>query len=247
MFDLNGHAALVTGAGQGMGSGIAKTLAMQGAAVIVNDYFEDRAESVAREISGAGGRAVAVQGDVTSLDSVYQMVRKARANVGAIDILVNNAGNAGESAMVPCPFREMLVEEWDRYLKVNLYGVLFCTKVVLNEMCDRDWGRIITISSEGYRTGTNIGICLYAAGKAGAVGFSKQLSSEVGQFGVMVNCIALGLMNNVPDADLITSKNPIPRPGTPEDVGASVAYLDSEEASWITGQVIPLNGGVVTA
>jgi 3-oxoacyl-[acyl-carrier protein] reductase len=247
MFDLNGHAALITGAGQGMGSGIAKTLAKQGAAVVVNDFYQDRAESTAEEIIKEGGRAVAMQADVTDLKSVRQMVDKARTDVGPIDILVNNAGNAGAGDMVPSPFRDMPVEEWDRYLKVNLYGVLYSTKVVLDDMCDRGWGRIITITSEGYRTGTNIGICLYAAGKAGAVGFSKQLSSEVGRLGVTVNCIALGLMDNVPGADEWTKNNPIPRPGTPVDTGAAVAYLASDEASWITGQVIPLNGGVVTA
>jgi 2-hydroxycyclohexanecarboxyl-CoA dehydrogenase len=247
MFDLNGHVALVTGAGQGMGAGIAKTLATQGATVIVNDFYGDRAESTAEEILKAGGKAVAVQADVTDLDSVRQMVDKARTEVGPIDILVNNAGNAGPGDMAPSPFRDMPVEEWDKYLQINLYGVLYCTKAVLDDMCDRGWGRIITITSEGYRTGTNIGICLYAAGKAGAVGFSKQLSSEVGRLGVMVNCIALGLMSNVPNAGEWTKDNPIPRPGTPEDTGAAVAYLASDEASWITGQVIPLNGGVVTA
>ncbi|MBM3133540.1 MAG: SDR family oxidoreductase [Chloroflexi bacterium] len=247
MFDLKGHTALVTGAGQNIGAGIAKALAAQNAAVIVNDYHLERAESVARDLLESGARALAVQGDVTDLESVRRMVNEAQTSVGPIDILVNNAGNAGAGAFVPIRFRDMPIEGWDQFLKVNLYGVLNCVKAVLDPMCERHWGRIITISSEGYRTGTSMGISLYAAGKAGAVGFSKQLSSEVGRFGVTVNCLVLGTMNTFPQAAQQTRSYPIPRPGTPEDIGAAAVFLASEEASWITGQAISVNGGVVTA
>lgn len=246
MFDLKGHTALVTGAGQNIGEGIAKALAKQGATMVVNDYYVERAESVANAIIEAGGRAIAVQGDVASLESVRRMVDKAQSVMGTIDILVNNAG-IPPTGMVPIKFKDMPVEDWDQYLKINLYGVLYCVKAVLDPMCERRWGRIITISSEGYRTGNSIGICMYAAGKAGAVGFSKQLSSEVGRSGVTVNCLVLGGMNTFPQAVQWAKAYPIPRPGTPEDIGAAVVYLASEEASWITGQAIPINGGVVTA
>ena len=247
MFNLKRHTALVTGAGQGVGAGIAKALAKQGAAVVVNDYYLERAQSTAREILATDGRAVAVQGDVTNLESIRKMVEAGRASFGAIDILVNNAGNAGVGAFVPTQFRDMPIKEWDKFIEINLYGVLHCVKVLLDEMCDRGWGRIITITSGAYRVGNGMGISLYAAGKAGAVGFSKQLSSEVGRFGVTVNCVEIAVINNVPGAEEWAKTKPIARPGTPADIGAAVVYLASEEASWITGQVIPVNGGSTTA
>jgi len=169
MFNLKRHTALVTGAGQGVGAGIAKALAKQGAAVVVNDYYLERAQSTAREILATDGRAVAVQGDVTNLESIRKMVEAGRASFGAIDILVNNAGNAGVGAFVPTQFRDMPIKEWDKFIEINLYGVLHCVKVLLDELCDRGWGRIITITSGAYRVGNGMGISLYAAGKAGAV------------------------------------------------------------------------------
>lgn len=247
MFDLTNHIGLVTGAGQGVGTGIAKALAGQGATVLVNDYYQDRAESVARQIESTGGKAIPMQGDVTDLTAFQQMVETARTSVGPIDILVNNAGNAGAGEFIPTQFRELSVENWDRFIKINLYAVLIGAKVVLDEMCNRGWGRIITISSAAWRTGNSMGISLYAAGKGGAIGFSKQLSSEVGKYGVTVNCVELGMINNVPMAEQLAKHVPMRRPGTPLDIAAAVTYLASEEASWITGQVIPVNGGSVTA
>lgn len=246
MFELKGRVTLVTGAGRNIGAGIARALAAGGAAVAVNDFFPDRARSVADEIHRAGGKSIAVPADVTDFAAVRRMVDETRAALGPVDILVNNAG-IPPTGMTPIKFREMPIEDWDKYLKINLYGVLYCVKAVLDSMCERGWGRIITISSEGYRSGAGMGICLYSAGKAGAVGFSKQLSSEVGRFGVTVNCIALAVMDTFPEARKSAAGYPIPRPGTPEDAAAAVIYLASEEASWITGQVIPLNGGHITA
>lgn len=247
MFDLSNRVALVTGAGQGVGTEIAKALAGQGATVIVNDYHQDRAESAANEILSAGGRAVPMQADVTDLTVFYEMADKVRASVGPIDILVNNAGNAGAGEFVPTQFRDLAVEDWDRFIKINLYAVLNGARVVLDDMCNRGWGRIITISSGAWRAGNGMGISLYAAGKGGAIGFTKQLSSEVGQFGVTVNCVELGMINNVPMADQWAKHVPMRRPGTPWDIAAVVIYLASEEASWITGQVLPVNGGSITA
>jgi NAD(P)-dependent dehydrogenase (short-subunit alcohol dehydrogenase family) len=230
-----------------VGAGIAKALAKQGAALVTNDYHLERAQSTTREILAAGGRAVAVQGDVTSLESVHKMIEVGRASFGSIDILVNNAGNAGAGAFVPAQFRDMPIEEWHKFIQVNLYGVLHCTKVLLDDMCDQGWGRIITITSGAYRTGNGQGITLYAAGKAGGVGFSKQLSSEVGRFGVTVNCVEIAVMNYITGAEEWAKSKPIARPGRPADVAAAVVYLASEEASWITGQVVTVNGGSVTA
>ncbi len=246
MFDLKGRVALVTGAGRNIGAGIARALAQQGAAVAVNDFYPDRAQSVAEEIRRGGGQAIAVPADVTAFNAVRRMVDETRFTLGPVDILVNNAG-IPPTGMTPTKFRELPIEEWDKYIKINLYGVLYCVKAVIDSMCERGWGRIITISSEGYRAGSGMGICLYSAGKAGAVGFSKQLASEVGRSGVTVNCISLAVMDTFPEARQSTRGYPIPRPGTPEDAAAAVIYLASNEASWITGQVIPLNGGHITA
>lgn len=246
MFSLHNRTALITGAGQGMGFGIARALAQQGAQVIINDFHQDRAETAAAQLRGEGLNAQGIAGDVSSLEAVTSMAGNIRQQWGPIDILVNNAGIPADG-MVPTPFREMPVSDWNRYLSLNLYGVLNCTKAVIDAMCETGWGRIVTISSEAWRSANGMGISLYAASKAGAVGFSRQLSSEVGKYGVTVNCIALGMMENVPGVDQVARHFPISRPGRATDAAACAVYLASEEAGWVTGQCIPVNGGVVTA
>jgi 2-hydroxycyclohexanecarboxyl-CoA dehydrogenase len=241
MFDLKGHVALVTGAGQGMGLGIARALAAQGARVAVNDYYPERAE-----VRDNGGTAVGIGADVSDLESVKKMVAEIERQLGPIDILVNNAGVPVDGMKIT-PFINTPVEDWERFLNINLRGVMNCVHSVLNGMCERRWGRIITISSESWRQGFNMGLSLYAASKAGAVGFMRQLSSEIAASGVTANCISLGTMNNTPKAEAIAKHSTtVGRAGTPEDVGAAVVYFASEEASWVTGQVLPLNGGGFT-
>jgi len=225
--------ALVTGAGQGVGAGIARALAEHGVAVVVNDLFPDRAEAVAAEV---GGRAVAF--DVTDLDAV----RAGFATAGPVDILVNNAGIPADG-FPQVDFKDSDPELWRRFVDLNLYGVLNCTHTVLPGMCDRGWGRVITISSEAGRVGLPIRVALYGAAKAGALGLTKHLAHEVGRFGVTCNALTLGTMEGVP---LDPSRVPIPRLGTGGDVGAMVAFLASDAAEWITGQVIGVNGGAVT-
>jgi 2-hydroxycyclohexanecarboxyl-CoA dehydrogenase len=246
MFDLKGHVALVTGAGQGMGLGIARALAAQGARVAVNDYYPERAEVAAAQIRDNGGTAVGIGADVSDLESVKKMVAEIERRLGPIDILVNNAGVPVDGMKIT-PFINTPVEDWERFLNINLRGVMNCVHSVLNGMCERRWGRIITISSESWRQGFNMGLSLYAASKAGAVGFMRQLSSEIAASGVTANCISLGTMNNTPKAEAIAKHSTtVGRAGTPEDVGAAVVYFASEEASWVTGQVLPLNGGGFT-
>jgi len=223
----------VTGAGQGVGAGIARALAEHGVAVVVNDLFPDRAEAVAAEV---GGRAVAF--DVTDLDAV----RAGFATAGPVDILVNNAGIPADG-FPQVDFKDSDPELWRRFVDLNLYGVLNCTHTVLPGMCDRGWGRVITISSEAGRVGLPIRVALYGAAKAGALGLTKHLAHEVGRFGVTCNALTLGTMEGVP---LDPSRVPIPRLGTGGDVGAMVAFLASDAAEWITGQVIGVNGGAVT-
>ena len=223
----------MTGAGQGVGAGIARALAEHGVAVVVNDLFPDRAEAVAAEV---GGRAVAF--DVTDLDAV----RAGFATAGPVDILVNNAGIPADG-FPQVDFKDSDPELWRRFVDLNLYGVLNCTHTVLPGMCDRGWGRVITISSEAGRVGLPIRVALYGAAKAGALGLTKHLAHEVGRFGVTCNALTLGTMEGVP---LDPSRVPIPRLGTGGDVGAMVAFLASDAAEWITGQVIGVNGGAVT-
>jgi 3-oxoacyl-[acyl-carrier protein] reductase len=239
IFDLSGRTALVTGAGQNVGAGIARMLAAQGAKVAVNDFVPERAAAVAEEIGG-----VATPFDVTDLDAVSAAV----ADLGQVDILVNNAGNGGAMGMVPQPFREMDPSAWEGPLKVNLYGVLNCCKAVIDGMCSRGWGRIITIASGAGTAGVNIGVSPYSAGKGGGIAFTRTLALEVARTGVTANSLALGLMG-MPDPKVtehLAKAIPVGRTGTPEDIGAACVWLASNEASWVTGQTIEVNGGSIT-
>jgi len=247
MFDLTGRVALVTGAGQGVGAGIARALSGRGAAVAVNDLRGERAAAVAKEIEAGGGLAVAAPFDVTDLAAVQGGVARAMEALGAVDVLVNNAGVPDGMAL--SPFREMDPERWRDYLDLNLYGVLHCTKAVIDGMCERGFGRVITISSAAGEVGMPLGLSLYGAGKAGAIGFMRHLAIENARAGVTANTLSLGMMNNVGDENLvaqIAGTVPTGRVGTPEDVGAACVFLASDEASWITGQTIGVNGGSFT-
>ena len=246
MFDLSGRIALVTGSGRRVGLGIAKCLGSQGATVVINDYYSDRAKEALEIMLGEGYKAIAVVCDVTDPNSVAEMIAQVERELGSVDILVNNVG-LPPGGMDMKPFRQMESEQWDLLIDLNLKSILNCVSKTIDGMCDRGWGRIITITSDSWRTGNNLGTTLYAAGKAGGVGFTKQLSSEVGGDGVTVNCISLGMMNTVKNVDKIASRFPIPRAGSPEDIGAAAVYLASNEASWVTGQCMVVNGGVVTA
>jgi 2-hydroxycyclohexanecarboxyl-CoA dehydrogenase len=245
MIDLSGRTALVTGAGRNVGAGIARTLARCGAAVAVNDLVARRAEAIAAELRATGARAIAVPADVTDHSAVLAMVAHAREGLGPVDILVNNAGVPAEGAP-SVRFRDLPVEQWDRYLDLNLRAVLSCTRAVLDDMCGRGWGRIVTITSEAGRAGQPPGLTLYAAAKAGAAGFSRVLAREVGRDGVTVNCVSLGTIDNFAPKEEIIRATPMRRYGTADDIGAAVAYLASEGAGWVTGQTLAVNGGFFT-
>lgn len=247
MFELTGRVALVTGAGQGMGVGIARVLAAQGARVAVNDLVEERAKQTVEQIEASGGEAVPAAFDVTRFEDVEAGVARIAEALGPVDVLVNNAGNAGGGpTMKLMQFREMPVTEWRRFVDINLYGPANCCKAVIEGMCERGFGRIITVSSGAGQTGLPIGITLYGAGKSGAIGLQRHLALEVAGSGVTVNTVSLGLMSNVGDTDAVkglAATQPTGRLGTPEDVGHAVVYLASDEASWVTGQVLGVNGG----
>jgi 3-oxoacyl-[acyl-carrier protein] reductase len=247
MFDLSGRVALVTGGGQNQGAGIARALASRGAAVAVNDVVRERAETVAKEIA-RGGRALAAPFDVTDLAAVTAGVARVERELGPVDVLVNNAGVP--EGMGVAPFREMDPELWRRYVDLNLYGVVNCCKAVIDGMCARRFGRVITISSGAGQTGLALGVSLYAAGKGGAIAFMRHLALESARFSVTANTLALGLMSNAGGAEVtaaLAKTVPLGRLGTPEDVGAACVYLASNEAGWMTGQTIGLNGGNLTS
>jgi NAD(P)-dependent dehydrogenase (short-subunit alcohol dehydrogenase family) len=244
VFELHGRVALVTGAGRHVGRAIALALAQQGAAVAVNDLVAERAEAVAKEIAGRGGRALGVQADITDLAAVRAMVERVERELGPVDILVNNAGNAGAGEFRPQPFREIDPAQWSKWVDVNFYGVLCCVHAVADGMCARGWGRIITVSSDAGRTGDAMGISVYGGAKAGAIGFQRHLAVELGPHGITVNAVSLGM---IPQgwAAPAPRHTPLRRHGVPEDVAPAVVYLASEEAAWTTGQTLSVNGGVI--
>ena len=241
MFDLSGRTAVVTGAGQNVGAGIARLLAAQGATVHVNDIVEARAADTVAQINAAGGSAAVAPFDVTNYDAVTD----AMDAIGAVDILVNNAGNGGAEGMGLTQFRDSEPAGWMGAINVNLFGVLHCSRAVINGMCERGFGRVITISSGAGITGLRIGVSPYAAGKGGAIAFMRHLAMENARDGVTANSLALGLMQpeNSGPVDALAKQIPVGRTGTPDDVGHACVYLASDEASWITGQTIHLDGG----
>ena len=248
---LDGRRALVTGAGQGVGSGVAHQLADVGVHVLVNDRDRERADAVTASINESGGTASAAVFDVTD----HAAVVDALAVLGPVDILVNNAGNAGADGFGRLsPFVESTPADWEPYLAVNVHGVLHCTHAVLPAMIERRWGRIVTIISDAGRTG-GAHMAVYGAAKAAAGGLSRGVAREVARHGITVNNLALGTMRTEAtealwaDPDHADQQRQIlrdylvRRPGSPDDVAWMVLALASPRADWITGQTIPVNGG----
>jgi 3-oxoacyl-[acyl-carrier protein] reductase len=260
ILDLAGRVALVTGGGQGVGRQIALHLAAHNAGgVVVNDYVLDRAEGVAEEIRAAGGKALALQADVSDHANVKEMVAKARAELGPIGVLVNNAGNAGAnpSPELRKPFWESGPEVWNSYIGVNLYGVMNCTAAVIPGMIERQApGRIITIISDAGRWG-DAGLEIYAGAKAGAAGFMRSVARSLGRHEITANCVAIAL-TATPAVERTLHGDPerlkrtlekyiVRRPGRPTDIANMVLFLASDASPWITGQVYPVNGGFTFA
>jgi NAD(P)-dependent dehydrogenase (short-subunit alcohol dehydrogenase family) len=250
VLDLDGKRALVTGAGQGVGSAIVSLLAAAGANVAINDIVPARAEEQASRIRADGGLAVAAPFDVTDFDAVTSGVD----GIGDVDILVNNAGNAGGDAWpAMAPFVETTPDDWQAFLAVNLHGVMHCIRAVLPSMIRSGWGRIVTVISDAARVGEPM-LAAYAAAKAGAAGLTRSVAAEVGRYGVTANNVALGTVRTERSEEFWAGADDstvaarlrgyaIRRPGEPADAAALVGFLVSPSASWITGQTIPVNGG----
>lgn len=248
-YDLGGRVALVTGAGQGIGVGIARALGEQGATVLVNDLDPERASGTATELTRAGSAAHPVAFDVTDHDAAGAAISAAAGEHGPVDVLVNNAGVP--AGMAIGPFRDSDPADWEPLLALNTRGVMTCCRHVLASMRELQHGRIITISSGAGTQGVALGVAAYGAGKGGAISFMRNLALEEARSGITANSIALGLMDNVAlDEGFLAAAArsvPVGRLGSPDDVGALCVYLASDEASWITGQTIELNGGSSTS
>ena len=243
-------AAIVTGAGSGIGRAIAQRLAEDGLAVAVLDLDDRAAEQVADEIRQKGGEAIALGSvDVSERSQVDDAVGRVRKALGPVLVLINNAGVTG--------FKEFLKitdDRWDRIMQVNLNGPFYCTQAVLPDMIDAGWGRVVNISSSSAQSGQPY-MVHYVTSKAGLIGFTKALALEVGPKGITVNTIPPGFIDTPMlraseergvlggTVEHHAAQTPVRRAGRPEDIAAACSFLVSEDAGYVTGQVLGVNGG----
>lgn len=255
---LRDRVALVTGAGRGIGLTICQTLAEEGARVAVNDFFPGRAEEGAEVVRKAGGRVMAAAADVTDLDAVSAMVERVLAEYGQIDVLVNNAGIPAVTAEDAVPatgglFSASDKAQWDRTMGLITYGVMNCARAVLPAMTERRWGRIVNIISDAGRVGEPR-LVPYSMAKAGVIGFTKALAKEVGRHCITANCVSPATTETDATRAWIQAQGEqimrgyplakgLNRLGQPSDIANAVAFLASQRAEWITGQVLSVNGG----
>ncbi len=246
MAGIAGRIAMVTGASQGIGRACALALAEGGAAVALMARNEEKLAAVAKEIEAKGGRAAAFRMDVSNEDEVKAAVKAALERFGKIEILVNNAGVTKDTLLL-----RMKRSDWDSVIQTNLTGAFFCTQAAVGSMLKQRWGRIINISSVFGQTG-QAGQANYAASKAGLIGFTMAMAREVASRNITVNAVAPGYIETAMTEGLapelkakVNEMIPLGRPGTDMDVAHAVRFLASEEAGYITGHVLKVNGGML--
>jgi len=247
--NLSNRVAVVTGSGRGIGRAISLKLAEVGATVVVNDIGEaSPVDSVAEEIKAMGGQSLAVLADVSQAQDVARLVETIVSTFGKVDILVNNAGISRDQLII-----RMSDEDWDKVLSVNLRSVFLCARAVLKHMIKQRWGRIISIASIVGLVG-NPGQANYASAKAGIIGLTRTVAKEVASRGITANAIAPGFIDTEMTQRLeedwkqqLKKQIPLGYFGSPRDVAEAVAFLASEEARYITGQVLSVDGGMAGA
>ena len=250
MSRLSGRTVVVTGGGHGIGKAYCRRLAAEGASVAIAELDGDAAEEVARELTGAGGQALAVRTDVADEASVTDMAARVVDAFGRIDGLVNNAAIFATVPMSRVGLEQLSVQEWDRMMAVNLRGLFLCCKAVLPVMRAQKSGKIVNISSGTALSGSPSRIH-YVTSKAGVLGFTRSLASEVGADGITVNVIAPGstLSEDSPDASVLelrqsrVSARPLARVQMPEDLVGAVVFFLSSDSDFITGQTLVVDGG----
>jgi 3-oxoacyl-[acyl-carrier protein] reductase len=246
MFELKEKVAIVTGGYRGIGLAIAEGLGRAGATVVLADVLDEAAGAAAVEaVQKAGGKAEAVRCDVTSFEDCEALVKTATERHGKLDILVNNAGIARDNLLLRVS-EEDIAKTW----AVNVTGAMLCTKAAIRPMMKGRWGRVIQLASVVAEAG-NVGQSVYGASKAGLIGLTKTLAREYASRGVTVNAVAPGFIDtdmtrNLPEAakKAMLDQIPLGRVGSPEDVAAAVLFLCSDEAGYVTGQVLRVNGGM---
>lgn len=240
---LEGKVAVVTGGARGIGRAISLRLARDGAAVAVWDLRAEAAQDVAAEIEREGGKAIACAGDAASAADIARCADESRAALGPISILVNNAGISAFDSVL-----SITEELWDRVMRINLKGPFLCSQAILPDMLEKGWGRIVNISSSSAQTGAR-SMAHYASSKGGVVGLTRALAIELAETGITVNHVPPGfvvtpmLEESPVDIDAYAKGMPMKRPGCPEDIAAAVAYLVRDDANYVTGQTISVNGG----
>ncbi len=248
MFDLEGKVALVTGSAQGIGRAIALNLAQGGARIILTDMREPKLDDVVKEIEALGGKAIRFVVDVTDREAVRKVIDQSLETWEKIDILVNNAGITRDNLVM-----RMKVEDWQAVLKTNLDGTFYCIQAVLSGMVRQRYGRIVSIASVVAQAG-NVGQANYISSKAGIIGLTKGVAAEVARRNITVNAVAPGFIatpmtENLPPEikEKMLSIIPIGRMGTDVEIASGVRFLVSEEARYITGHVLNINGGMFMA
>lgn len=255
--NLEGKIALVTGAGQGVGRQVALDFAAHGCStVLVNDFYADRAQRVANEVTAAGSKGIVVAGDVTDYEKVMALVNDAASLAGGLHICVNNAGNAGTSADVAAPaFWESDRADWDRWLGTNLFGVLNVSRAAIPLMIKSGGGSMINVVSDAGRVG-EANLAVYSAAKAGAAGLGRALAKGLGHHNIRVNSVSLATIMTPTIAPLLEDEAALKkmlrhyivrRVGQPSDASHMILFLASNASSWITGQTFGVNGGYSTS